>query len=102
MIEKIRCVDATASQMADVTNGLLRRSKNLVAKAYSKDILNSSNPKFTKDSIQKFYNISDFYEKSGNVKEQAKPVFSKALEDLGLNPNCTLWEFSRYVLGLYK
>ena len=102
MIEKVRCIDASATQLADVSNRLLKKSKNMTIQAYSKNILSSRMPKFTSETVKQFYNISDFYEKNGDVKEDAKPVFAKVLEDFGLKANATVDDFAKFVLNVYK
>ena len=36
MIERVRCTDASAKQLAQISNDLLRKSKNLTRQAYEK------------------------------------------------------------------
>ena len=102
MIERVRCTDASAKQLAQISNDLLRKSKNLTRQAYEKGILSSASPKFTSQSVQKFYNITDFYDKNGEISEIAKPVFAQILEDFGLKRDATLLEFKSFILNVYK
>lgn len=102
MIQKIRCIDASAEQLAQASNTILRKSKSFAEQAYSKNILSSKNPKFNKDSIKTFYGIGDFYDKNGNIKEDAKPVFANVLKDFGLSKNATLSDFINFILKIYK
>ena len=102
MIEKVRCIDASAKQLAIVSNSLLKRSKNFARQAYEKGALSVSSPRFTSKSIQEFYNIADFYDINGNIKEAAKPVFAQILNDFGLRANATLGEFRNFISGVYK
>ena len=102
MIEKVRCIDANAKQLAIISNDMLKKSKNLTKQAYEKGLISSYKPRFTQESVKQFYNINDFYEKSGEIKESAKPVFAQILQDFGLRKNATLEEFKHFVLGVYK
>ena len=102
MIERVLCTDASAKQLAQISNDLLRRSKNLTRQAYEKGMLSSVSPKFTSKSVQEFYNITDFYDKNGEIKEVAKPVFAQILEDFGLKKEATLLEFKNFILNVYK
>jgi hypothetical protein len=47
-------------------------------------------------------NIGDFYQKSGEILPDAKPVFAKLLNDFGLKADATLADFKQYLLGVYK
>lgn len=102
MIEKVRCIDANAKQLAIISNDMLKKSKNLTKQAYEKGFLSSHRPRFTQESVKEFYNINDFYEKNGEIKETAKPVFAQILQDFGLHKNATLEDFRNYVLGVYR
>lgn len=102
MIQKVRCIDATAKQMAIISNGILKKSPKFAQEAYAKDLITSKAPRFTQKSVKEFYNIDAFYKESGEVKKEAKPYFAKALEDIGLNKNATLEEFANFVMGVYK
>ena len=102
MIEKVRCIDANAKQLAIISNDMLKKSKNLTKQAYEKGFLSSHRPRFTQESVKEFYNINDFYEKSGEIKETAKPIFAQCLKDFGLRANATLAEFKEFIIGVYK
>ena len=102
MIEKIRCIDANARQLAIISNGILKKSPNFAKQAYEKNIINSMKPKFTQEGVKAFYNIGDFYEKNGEIKKDAKPVFAKILNDFGLKEDATLGEFANFVFNIYK
>ena len=102
MIEKIRYVDASPKDLAIITNKILKKSKKFTEQAYTMGYITSLRPRFTSESIKKFYNIGDFYEKNGEIKESAKPELKKMLKDLGLEANATLAEFKNYLLGIYK
>ena len=102
MIGKVRCIDANAKQLAIISNDMLKKSQKLAQQAYKKGILTSQKPRFTQESVKQFYNISDFYEKNGEIREVAKPVFAQILQEFGLRKNATLEEFKHYVLGVYK
>lgn len=102
MIEKIRCIDANAKELAIISNSILKKSRKFAEQALSKGLISSQEPKFTQDSVKTFYNIGDFYEKTGEIKESAKPVFAHFLKEFGLRQNATLAEFRNFVLGVYK
>ena len=102
MIEKIRCIDANAKQLAIISNGILKKSPKFAQQAYEKNIISSFIPRFTQEGVKNFYNIQDFYDKSGEIKKDAKPVFAKILEDFGLDKNATLGEFAGFIIGTYK
>ena len=102
MIEKVRCIDATAKQMAIISNSILKKSPKFAQQAYTKNIINSSKPRFTQEGIKTFYNIGDFYEKTGEIKKEAKPAFADILKELGLKKDATLGEFANFILNTYK
>ena len=102
MIQKVRCIDATAKQMAIISNGILKKSSKFAQEAYAKDLITSKAPRFTQKSVKEFYNIDAFYDESGAVREDAKPYFAKVLDDIGLNKNATLEEFANFVTDVYK
>lgn len=102
MIEKVRCVDATAKQMAIVSNSILKKSLKFAKEAYAKNIINSQKPRFTQESIKEFYKIGDFYDKNGKVKKDVKPLFSKVLSDIGLKKDATLGDFAEFIIDVYK
>ena len=102
MIEKIRCIDASAKQLAIISNGILKKSPRFAQQAYEKNIINSFKPRFTQEGVKNFYNIQDFYEKTGEIKKDAKPIFAKILEDFGLHKDTTLGEFAGFIIGTYK
>ena len=41
MIQKVRCIDATAKQMAIISNGILKKSSKFAQEAYAKDLITS-------------------------------------------------------------
>lgn len=102
MIQNVRCIDATAKQMAIISNSILKKSPRFAQQAYAKNIITSQKPKFTKEGVKAFYNIGDFYDKSGEVRKDLKPYFADILEGLGLHKNATLEEFANFVMGVYK
>ncbi len=102
MIQKVRCIDANAKQMAIISNRILKKSPKFAQEALSKNAINSYSPRFTQKSVKEFYNIDAFYDESGAVREDAKPYFAKVLDDIGLNKNATLEEFANFVTGVYK
>ena len=93
MIEKFRCIDANAKHLAIISNSILRLSKTLTEQAYAKGYISSQKPRFTSESIKKFYNIEGFYEKNGKIKESAKSNLERYLKELGLKTDTTLGEF---------
>ena len=102
MIEKVRCIDASAKQMAIISNGILKKSPKFAQEAYIREIITSQCPKFTQEGVKEFYNIGDFYEKTGEIKKDAKPIFANILKDFGLKENSTLGEFANYILNTYR
>ena len=102
MLEKVRCIDANAKQLTAISNEMLRKSRKFAEQACIRGGLNSRYPKFNQERMKKFYSIQDFYEKNGEIKQIAKPVFAQILKDFGLRQNATLGEFAEYVLNVYK
>ena len=102
MLQKVRCIDASAKQMAQMSNWVLKRSKNFTEKAYSKNLLSSQKTWFTSKSMMQFFNIADFYDKKGEVKQSAKPVIAENLQNFGLKKDATLLDFMEFIVGVYK
>lgn len=102
MFKEICCIDASCKQLAEASNYILRRSKNFAKQAYCKNILSSQSPKFTQESVKKFFNIGDFYQKDGKIRQEAKTVFADYLQEFGLKRNATLSDFVNYLLAVYK
>ena len=102
MLKKVRCIDANARQMAIISNRILQKSPKFAQQAYAKGALTVKNPRFNSDSVKAFYNINDFYNELGEIREDAKPVFAQILKDFGLKANATLADFAKFVSGVYK
>ena len=102
MLKRVCCVDANTKQLAQMSNEILKNSKKFTEQAYNKGILSSRTPRFNQESVKSFYNIGDFYQKSGEISPDAKPVFAKLLNDFGLKADAKLADFKQYLLGVYK